>query len=99
MAPPLLPSGQIPNGFLGYAVNLLYLTPDVLQMRIDTKTQRGVGLRESLFFSLFRSLQVYDTKENMIFAKGHVKARFGGAVSLDGRMIRADQRQELGRSL
>lgn len=97
MVPPFLPSRETPKGFLGYAVNLVYLAPDHLQIRVDTKTQKGVGLRESLFIYLLRSLQVYDTRHNMIFAKDHNNANFEAAVSLDGGIIRSNQRRELAR--
>lgn len=73
-----------PEGFLGYAVNLLHLNKNyVLTMDIN-----GHGLRETLFFQLFSYLQVYATKSHMKNALKYIKT---AAVSLDGGMIIYDK--------
>ncbi|CAK9270579.1 unnamed protein product [Sphagnum jensenii] len=76
--------GPCPEGFLGYAVNLLHLNPQQLECYA---TPSEHGLRESLFFQLFSFLQVYDTKENMIQAQQYLAA---GAVSLDGSLLHSN---------
>ncbi|CAM6104906.1 unnamed protein product [Calypogeia fissa] len=96
--PPLLPSRQVPAGFLGYAVNLVNLAHEHLQMRVNTQSHGEVGLRESLFFYLLRKLQVYDTRRNMISAKECLGRLEGGAISLDGGLIKPNGRQQLGQS-
>lgn len=74
----------LPEGFLGYAVNLLHLNKKfVLTMDID-----GHGLRETLFFQLFSYLQVYATKSHMKNALQYIKT---AAVSLDGGMVIYDK--------
>lgn len=72
-----------PDGFLGYAVNLLRFNPQQLKCYA---TPAKHSLRESLFFQLFSDLQVYDTKANMLNAQEFLTT---GAVSLDGGLIRA----------
>lgn len=93
--PPKFPNNQVPVGFLGYAVNLVHLRQDHVQIRVATR-HGEVGLRESLFFNLFGYLQVYDTRQHMNSAKDGLR-NLGGAVSLDGGMIKKNQRQVLGR--
>ncbi|KAG9448240.1 hypothetical protein H6P81_014368 [Aristolochia fimbriata] len=74
---PVLPSGRAPEGFLGFAVNLIDI--DVGQSKRQTKS--GHGLRETLFYRLFRDLQVYRTREDMKRAGVCITS---GAVSIDG---------------
>ncbi|KAL2612524.1 hypothetical protein R1flu_024216 [Riccia fluitans] len=94
--PPILPStGQPPNGFLGYAVNLLHLEDKYLG-RIVHRTDGGLNLRETLFYFLFHNLQVYDNRRNMLNAKNDVRFT-GGAISVDGGFIRKNMRQQLGK--
>jgi hypothetical protein len=76
-------AGPCPEGFLGYAVNLLQFNPQQLQCYA---TPAKHTLRESLFFQLFAYLQVYDTKVHMLAAQEFFTT---GAVSLDGGLIRA----------
>ncbi|KAK2635775.1 hypothetical protein Ddye_030567 [Dipteronia dyeriana] len=78
---PILPSGNVPPGFLGYAVNTINLDRPHLQ----TMTLAGYGLRETLFYRLFGKLQIYRTREYMIQARACINY---GAVSLDGGILR-----------
>ncbi|KAK3421236.1 hypothetical protein EUGRSUZ_H05027 [Eucalyptus grandis] len=78
---PTLPSGEIPPGFMGYAVNMVDIDFD----HLATRTTEGLGLRETLFYRLFGKLQVYDTREHMKQASVCIDH---GAVSLDGGIIR-----------
>ncbi|XP_054797444.1 protein DEFECTIVE IN MERISTEM SILENCING 3-like [Prosopis cineraria] len=78
---PTLPNGSMPAGFLGYAVNMIELDDHHLQ----TRTSTGHGLRETVLFSLFRKLQVYETREHMMAARACIE---DGAVSLDGGIVR-----------
>ncbi|KAK1571160.1 hypothetical protein Q3G72_012800 [Acer saccharum] len=78
---PILPSGNVPLGFLGYAVNMVNLDGHHLR----TMTLAGYGLRETLFYRLFGKLQIYVTREYMIQARACIKY---GAVSLDGGILR-----------
>ncbi|KNA17555.1 hypothetical protein SOVF_078860 [Spinacia oleracea] len=77
---PTLPDGTTPPGFLGYAVNMIDISVD----HIHVKTVAGRGLRETLFYYLFRDLQVYETKEHMKRAFGYIP---NSAISLDGGII------------
>ncbi|XP_048139026.1 structural maintenance of chromosomes flexible hinge domain-containing protein GMI1 isoform X2 [Rhodamnia argentea] len=86
---PTLPSGEIPLGFLGYAVNMVDIDVD----HLATRTVEGLGLRETLFYQLFGKLQVYDTREHMKQARVYID---DGAVSLDGGIIREDDSISLG---
>lgn len=95
--PPRLPSGQVARGFLGYAVNLVHLSPEHMQVRVATRQQGEFGLRESLFFYLLGMLQVYDTRQHMISAKEALGGFNSGAISLDGGIYHRNQRQQLGR--
>ncbi|KAK9049166.1 hypothetical protein SSX86_031867 [Deinandra increscens subsp. villosa] len=86
---PILPDGSIPGGFLGYAVNMINIDVD----HLDAKTVSGYGLRETLFYRLFRETQVYETREDMNRAIPCIK---DGAVSLDGGILRGDGAVSLG---
>lgn len=77
---PALPDRTTPPGFLGYAVNMIDIDPNHIQV----KTVAGHGLRETLFYQLFGELQVYETKEHLKHARGCITE---GAVSLDGGII------------
>nr|XP_018675545.1 PREDICTED: uncharacterized protein LOC103968942 isoform X3 [Musa acuminata subsp. malaccensis] len=79
---PLLQSGAVPAGFLGYAVNMINL--DIHHCK--TKTLSGHGLRETLFYLLFGETQVYQTRADMRQARSCIKQ---GAISLDGGIVRA----------
>ncbi|KAK1392217.1 Gamma-irradiation and mitomycin c induced 1 [Heracleum sosnowskyi] len=83
LADPTLPNGKTPPGFSGYAVNMIYLDANQLY----TRTSRGKGLRETLFYHLLGEVQVYRTRENMRKA---LECIHHGAVSLDGGIIRKD---------
>lgn len=78
---PRLPTGDIPAGFLGFAVNMIHLD----RTHLFCMTSNGCGLRETLFYNLFSRLQVYRTRAEMILALPCIS---DGAVSLDGGMIR-----------
>ncbi|KAK3404031.1 hypothetical protein EUGRSUZ_K00385 [Eucalyptus grandis] len=86
---PTLPCGEIPPGFVGYAVNMVNIDFD----HLATRTTKGLGLRETLFYRLFGKLQVYDTREHMKQASVCIEH---GAVSLDGGIIREDGLISLG---
>ncbi|KAH9724081.1 Structural maintenance of chromosomes flexible hinge domain-containing protein GMI1 [Citrus sinensis] len=80
---PTLPKGNIPAGFVGYAVNMVNLDDHHMHIR----TSAGNGLRETLLYRLFGKLQVYKTRKDMIEA--HTCIRHG-AVSLDGGILKED---------
>lgn len=86
---PTFPNGRMPGGFLGFAVNMIEL--DTHHLR--TRTASGHGLRETVLFSLFRKLQVYETKHHMVAARACIE---DGAVSLDGGIIRENGMISLG---
>nr|GLL38881.1 protein DEFECTIVE IN MERISTEM SILENCING 3-like isoform X1 [Ipomoea trifida]GLL38883.1 protein DEFECTIVE IN MERISTEM SILENCING 3-like isoform X1 [Ipomoea trifida] len=86
---PRLPSGETPPGFLGFAVNMI----DVDGKNLYCVTSSGCGLRETLFYSLFSSLQVYKTRAEMLMAMPCIS---NGAVSLDGGMIKSTGIYSLG---
>ncbi|KAL9240542.1 hypothetical protein vseg_014749 [Gypsophila vaccaria] len=79
---PRLPSGDIPAGFLGFAVNMFHID----RPHLFCLTPSGSGLRETLFYNLFSRLQVYRTRAEMLLALPCIT---DGAVSLDGGMISA----------
>ncbi|KAJ8479740.1 hypothetical protein OPV22_023467 [Ensete ventricosum] len=79
---PLLQSGAVPAGFLGYAVNMI----DLDIHHCNTKALSGHGLRETLFYLLFGETQVYQTRADMRQARSCIKQ---GAISLDGGIVRA----------
>ncbi|GAU13662.1 hypothetical protein TSUD_347660 [Trifolium subterraneum] len=78
---PRLPNGECPPGFLDYAVNMIHLDSN----RLSFLTASGHGLRETLFYSLFSRLQVYETRDEMLLALRYIN---DGALSLDGGMIK-----------
>lgn len=78
---PRLPNGNLPHGFLGFAVNMI----SVDDMHLSCVTVRGHGLRETLFFNLFSRVQVYISSDDMIKAQPFIT---DGAVSLDGGIIK-----------
>ncbi|KAI3792969.1 hypothetical protein L1987_35581 [Smallanthus sonchifolius] len=79
---PKLPNGESPQGFLGFAVNMIHLDT----AHLSSLTSDGHGLRESLFYNLFSRLQVYNTRAHMLQALPFLSH---GAVSLDGGLIRS----------
>nr|XP_011470198.1 PREDICTED: protein DEFECTIVE IN MERISTEM SILENCING 3-like [Fragaria vesca subsp. vesca]XP_011470199.1 PREDICTED: protein DEFECTIVE IN MERISTEM SILENCING 3-like [Fragaria vesca subsp. vesca]XP_011470200.1 PREDICTED: protein DEFECTIVE IN MERISTEM SILENCING 3-like [Fragaria vesca subsp. vesca]XP_011470201.1 PREDICTED: protein DEFECTIVE IN MERISTEM SILENCING 3-like [Fragaria vesca subsp. vesca] len=78
---PVLPSGMAPDGFLGYAVNMV----DLDSHHIHTVTSAGHGLRETVLYCLLGELQVYDTREDMLAAHDCIKH---GAISLGGGILK-----------
>ena len=78
---PTTPEGESPTGFLGFAVNMIYVDP----VHLSCITTDGRGLRETLFFSLFSHLQVYRTRSEMLRAIPYIK---DGAISLDGIIMK-----------
>lgn len=76
---PILPCGNVPAGFKGYAVNFINQTDH------NITSATGHGLRETLFYRLFGETQVYETRKDMISARSCIKH---GAVSLDGGIIK-----------
>ncbi|KAK9704705.1 hypothetical protein RND81_07G006000 [Saponaria officinalis] len=79
---PRLPSGDIPAGFLGFAVNMVHID----RSHLYCLASGGCGLRETLFYNLFSRLKVYRTRAEMLLALPCIT---DGAVSLDGGMISA----------
>ncbi|KAG5050354.1 hypothetical protein JHK85_011457 [Glycine max] len=79
---PRLPNGELPSGFLGFAVNMINLDSS----NLFCVTPSGYGLRETLFYNLFSRLQVYKTRAEMIQALPCISE---GALSLDGGMVRS----------
>ncbi|KAK1392220.1 Protein DEFECTIVE IN MERISTEM SILENCING 3 [Heracleum sosnowskyi] len=77
---PRLPDGEVPHGFIDYAVNMIYIDRENLFF----VTHDGHGLRETLFYHLFSRVHVYQTKEDMMQA---VSLITDGALSLDGGII------------
>ncbi|XP_019195552.1 PREDICTED: protein DEFECTIVE IN MERISTEM SILENCING 3-like isoform X3 [Ipomoea nil] len=86
---PRLPNGQTPPGFLGFAVNMI----NVDSNNVYCVTSSDCGLRETLFYALFSSLQVYKTRAEMLRALPCIN---NGAVSLDGGMIKRNGIYSLG---
>ncbi|KAH7428856.1 hypothetical protein KP509_09G020200 [Ceratopteris richardii] len=84
-------NGLVPAGFLGYAVNLLHVNDEHLNFRIQSGNHGG--LRGSLLYSLFKELQVYDTRRNLLRAKDALKT---GGISLDGGVVRAKGCEDFG---
>lgn len=85
LSDPTLPNGKTPPGFSGYAVNMIHLEAN----QLHTRTSRGKGLRETLFYHLLGEVQVYRTRETMRKALER-SCIHHGAVSLDGGIIRGD---------
>ncbi|KAG5097508.1 hypothetical protein JHK82_047362 [Glycine max] len=77
---PRIANGETPEGFIGYAVNMVDLDINSLQIM----TASDFGLRETVLFNLFKKLQVYNTRENMVAARTCIE---DGAVSLDGGIL------------
>ncbi|XP_056173564.1 uncharacterized protein LOC115690485 isoform X2 [Syzygium oleosum] len=86
---PRLPNGQRPPGFLDFAVNMV----NIDTTHIFCLTASGYGLRETLFYHLFSRTQVYSTRVDMLRALPFIS---GGAISLDGGMIRGPGIYSLG---
>lgn len=86
---PTLPDGNLPPGFLGYAVNMIELDVNFWSWR----TASGHGLRETLFYRLFGELQVYENRQYMNMANSCIK---DSAVSLDGGIVRGNGIVSLG---
>lgn len=80
---PTHPNGEIPAGFIGFAVNLIKVDTD----HLHCLTADGCGIRETLFYNLFSCLQIYRTRSDMLHALPCVT---DGAISLDGGMIRSN---------
>nr|GEW55109.1 protein defective in meristem silencing 3-like [Tanacetum cinerariifolium] len=82
LSKPKLPNGETPAGFLGFAVNMIHIdNAHLFYLTVD-----GNGLRETLFYTLFSRLQVYETRAEMLQA---LPCIYDGAISLDGGMIRS----------
>ncbi|KAF5771445.1 hypothetical protein HanRHA438_Chr14g0682641 [Helianthus annuus] len=80
---PKLPNGESPQGFLGFAVNMIQLD----SAHLISLTSDGHGLRETLFYNLFSGLQVYSTRAHMLQALPFLSH---GAISLDGGLVRSN---------
>ncbi|KAK4758875.1 hypothetical protein SAY87_020176 [Trapa incisa] len=83
------PDGDCPPGFIGFAVNMIEIEATHLQYL----TECGHGLRETLFYNLFRRTQVYKTRIEMMNALPFIS---GGAISLDGGMVKGPGLYHLG---
>lgn len=92
MEKPKLKNGAVPNGFMGYAVNLLHLNEEHLNFRVAS--EHHGGLRGSLFYNLLKELQVYDTRKNLSLARDVLTT---GGISLDGGLIREKGCEDFGR--
>ncbi|CAN4085711.1 unnamed protein product [Withania somnifera] len=80
---PNLSNRETPQGFLGYAVNMIFPPKEHLQFR----TASGHSLRETLYYRLFGKLQVYKSREHLNMARSCIE---DGAISLDGGMMRGN---------
>ncbi|XP_048140849.1 protein DEFECTIVE IN MERISTEM SILENCING 3 isoform X1 [Rhodamnia argentea] len=87
---PRFPNGECPPGFLGFAVNMI----DIDATHLVCLTPSGHGLRETLFYHLFSRVQVYSTRLDMLRALPVIS---GGAISLDGGIIRGPGVYSLGK--
>ncbi|KAK4489722.1 hypothetical protein RD792_000357 [Penstemon davidsonii] len=85
-------NGEIPSGFLGFAVNMVFID----YTKLYGVSKSGYNLRETLFYNLFSTLQVYRSRKDMINALPWIS---NGAVSLDGGMIRSPGVFSLGHHL
>lgn len=83
------PHVERPKGFKGFAVNMINLSDEIL----NVTTPSGHGLRETLFYSLFGELQVYETRNDMDQAMDYLN---GGAISLDGGVVKGKGKLFLG---
>lgn len=81
MEDPKSSDGILPEGYMGYAVNMIKLDHEELY----PSTSSGIELRGTLFFNLFSYLQVYKTRKHMNQAISYIR---DGAISLDGGMLR-----------
>ncbi|KAJ1279147.1 hypothetical protein BS78_04G132700 [Paspalum vaginatum] len=79
------------KGFKGFAVNMINISDENLKVT----TNSGHGLRETLFYSLFGELQVYETRNDMYQAMRYLN---NGAISLDGGVIKGKGKLLLGYS-
>lgn len=61
MANPPLPNGGPILDFKGYAVNMI----DLALEELEIQSKSGYGLRETLFYGVFGELQVYKTGEHL----------------------------------
>nr|KAJ0189565.1 hypothetical protein LSAT_V11C800390730 [Lactuca sativa] len=82
LSKPTLPNGETPAGFMGFAVNMIHINSE----HLFYLTNKGNGLRETLFYTLFSRLQVYKSRAEMLQA---LPCIHDGAVSLDGGIIRS----------
>nr|XP_034592299.1 structural maintenance of chromosomes flexible hinge domain-containing protein GMI1 [Setaria viridis] len=80
-----------PKGFKGFAVNMINLSDE----NLNITTSSGHGLRETLLYSLFGVLQVYETRNDMFQDMDYLN---GGAISLDGGVIKGKGKILLGYS-
>ncbi|KAL3846181.1 hypothetical protein ACJIZ3_003584 [Penstemon smallii] len=85
-------NGETPPGFLGFAVNMVFID----YTKLYGVSKSGYNLRETLFYNLFSTLQVYRSRKDMINALPWIS---NGAVSLDGGMIRSPGVFSLGHHL
>ncbi|CAF2016215.1 unnamed protein product [Brassica oleracea var. botrytis] len=85
MDDPKLSDGDPIPGFIGYAVNMINLAEEELNI----KTYEGHGLRETLFYDVFGKLQVYETQTQAKEALEHISG--DGAVSLDGFIAKGNK--------
>ncbi|TVU00155.1 hypothetical protein EJB05_54466 [Eragrostis curvula] len=83
------PDSKQPKGYKGFAVNMINLSVE----NLNISTRSGHGLRETLFYSLFGELQVYETRNDMLQAMPYLR---GGAISLDGGVIKGNGKLLLG---
>lgn len=86
---PRLVNGEVPPGFLGFAVNMIMID----NVNLCSVSEYGRSLRETLFYNLFLNLQVYKTREAMLNAIPLIST---GAISLDGGVIRSSCEYVLG---
>lgn len=75
---------------MGYAVNMINIDAHHLK---NTRTAANHGLRETLFYSLFGEVQVYETRKHMEVARAYINH---GAVSLDGGILKPNGFVSLG---
>ncbi|XP_065868064.1 uncharacterized protein [Euphorbia lathyris] len=76
---PKLPNGECPPGFIGFAVNMIYM--DYMNLLYVSDVY---GLKETYIYNLFSRLQVYKSREEMLLALPLIS---DGVISLDGGMI------------
>lgn len=66
---------------------------EIEAIHLQYLTEYGHGLRETLFYHLYRRTQVYKTRKEMMDALPFIS---DGAISLDGGMIRGPGVHALG---